>query len=100
MAGKDGGISEVPTWDHPFGIPNEAHKNGKMANYRTAGLAEMATAISENRPHRCSIELAVHAVDVMTAVLQSGETGTFVDISTTCKRPAALSPDEARALLA
>jgi predicted dehydrogenase len=100
MAGRDGEISEVSVWDHPFGIPNQEHGDGMMANYRTAGLADMATAIMENRPHRCSIELAVHAVDVMTAVLHSGESGTFVDISTTCERPTALSPNDARALLA
>lgn len=99
MAGCDGKISEVEAWDHPFGIPNQKHGDGMMANYRTAGLADMATAIAEGRPHRCSIELAVHAVDVMTAVLHSGETGSFIDLSTTCERPAALSPDEARALL-
>ena len=99
MAGRDGKVSEVEVWDHPFGVPNQKHGDGMMANYRTAGLADMATAITEDRPHRCSIELAVHAVDVMTAVLHSGETGTFVDLSTTCERPAALGPDEARALL-
>lgn len=99
MAGCDGKISEVEAWDHPFGIANQKHGDGMMANYRTAGLADMATAIVDGRPHRCSIELAVHAVDVMTAVLHSGETGSFIDLSTTCERPAALSPQEARALL-
>jgi hypothetical protein len=38
-------------------------------------------------------------VDVMTACLTSGETGKFVTLTTTCTRPAALSPAEARALL-
>ena len=51
-----------------------------MANYRTAGLADMALAIAEGRPHRCSMELALHAVDVMTGILKSGETGKFVDM--------------------
>jgi hypothetical protein len=36
----------------------------------------------------------------MTAVLNSGETGQFVTLQTTCTRPAALSPAEAQALLA
>ena len=27
-----------------------------LANYRTAGLADMAIAIVEGRPHRCSLE--------------------------------------------
>jgi hypothetical protein len=36
----------------------------------------------------------------MTAILKSAETGKFVATQTTCERPAALGPKEARALLA
>lgn len=95
QAGADAEIKEVTAWDHPFGKPNQ----GENANYRCAGLADMAIGIAEGRPHRCSIELALHAVDVMVSVLKSGETGQFIDMTTTCERPAALGPDEARALL-
>ena len=70
-----------------------------LANYRVAGLADMAVAIAEDRPHRCSMELALHTVDVMTAVLASGEQKRFVDMQTTCARPAPLTPNEAQALL-
>jgi predicted dehydrogenase len=86
-------------WDHPFGIGNQDHPQGKVANYRTAGLADMAQALVEGRPHRCSLELGVHVVDVMTSVLKAGETGKWIDLTTTCERPAALGPDEARKLL-
>jgi predicted dehydrogenase len=95
MAKVGGDIEPVERSDHPFGIPNEAER----ANYRCAGLADMASAIREDRPHRCSMDLALHAVDVMTGILKSGETGAFVDMTTRCDRPAALSADEARALL-
>jgi hypothetical protein len=60
----------------------------------------MAVAIAEGRPHRCSMELALHAVDVMTGLLHSGETGKFVAMQTTCERPAALGVKEAKELLA
>jgi predicted dehydrogenase len=93
-------VKKMPAWKHPFGVPNEKHSQGMMANYRTAGLADMALAIEGGRPHRCSMELALHAVDVMTAILKSAETGKFVATQTTCERPAALGPKEARALLA
>lgn len=86
----------VAPWDHPFGVPNQDER----ANYRTSGLADMAQAIIEGRPHRCSMELALHAVEVMTGLLKSGERGEFVSMSTTCERPAVLGPNEARALLA
>jgi len=93
-------VKKLPKWDHPFAVPNQQHSQGMMANYRAAGLADMAIAIGEGRPHRCSMELALHAVDVMTGVLKSGETGKFVAMKTTCERPAALGVREARALLA
>lgn len=99
-AGRDGVVKTAPAWDHPFGIPNEDHKTGRMANYRTAGLADMAQALRDGRPHRCSLELALHCVEVMTGILKSGETGAFVGMTTTCDRPAPLGPDEARELLA
>ena len=87
-------------YDHPFGIPNEEEDDGSMrANYRAAGLADMAIAISEGREHRCSAELATHVVDVMVSILESGERGEFIDISTRCARPAPLGIDEAKALL-
>lgn len=97
--GRGPAATALDTASHPFGIPNEEHPQGMVANYRTAGLADMAIAIEEGRPHRCSMELALHAVDVMTACLKSGETGQFVTLTTTCERPAALSAEEARALL-
>jgi predicted dehydrogenase len=98
-AGRDGVIAPLPAWDHPFDVPNEELETNPRANYRTAGLADMAMGILENRPHRCSLELAVHSVDVMTAILKSGDVGGFVDMSTTCERPEALSPADARALM-
>jgi predicted dehydrogenase len=81
----------MPNADHP--------KAGPHANYRGAGLADMVQAIAEGRPHRCSLELALHAVEVMTACLKSGETGQFVTLTTTCDRPAALPTTAARALM-
>jgi len=99
QAGRDGEIGAVAPWAHPFGVANEDHNGEARANYRTAGLADMAQAIAENRPHRCSLELALHAVDVMTSILKSGETGAFVDLATTCAQPDPLSADDARNLL-
>ena len=99
-AGRDGVITQVPEWDHPLGVPNEdIDKARPRANYRSVGLAEMAIAILQDRPHRCSLKLALHAVDVMTSILKSGETGEFVEMTTTCERPEALSPDQAQQLL-
>lgn len=99
MSGRDGVIQDVEGWDHPFGVVNQDPDKGGRANYRTAGLADMAQAIVEGRPHRCSLDLALHAVDVMTSILKSGESGQFVTLTTSCDRPAPLPPDEARKLI-
>ncbi|MBN8631984.1 MAG: Gfo/Idh/MocA family oxidoreductase [Rhodobacterales bacterium] len=100
IGGKDESLTVLEPWDHPFGVPNQEHPGrGPLANYRTAGLADMVAALQEGRDARCSLERALHGVDVMMACLTSGETGQFVTLTTTCTRPAALSPAEARALL-
>lgn len=95
VAGRDGKIAALPERAHPFGVANQETR----ANYRTAGLADMIANMEAGKPHRCSLELAIHAVDVMTSVLRSGEAGQFVTLTTTCERPEALSPDQARVLL-
>ena len=86
-------------WDHPFYRTNQESPRGPLANYRTAGLADMAQARIEGRDHRCSLERTLHGVDVMTSILKSGETGAFVTLTTTCTRPEALGIKDALALL-
>ena len=97
---QSGTKAPVEPWDHPFGVPNQTDGQGNQrANYRTAGLADMMQAIEQGRPARCGLDVALHAVDIMTSLLKAGETGQVVTLSTTCERPAALGPDDARALL-
>jgi predicted dehydrogenase len=61
------------------------------ANYRSLGLADMAAAIREGRPHRASGELALHVLEVMEAFGTSAESGRFVEIGTRPERPQPLS---------
>jgi len=99
-SGRDKDIHPLKDWDHPFGKANQEHPQGPRANYRTAGLADMAMALIEGRDIRCSIDRALHGVDVMTSILKSGAEGNFVATTTTCTKPAALGIEEALALLA
>ncbi|MGB8315120.1 MAG: Gfo/Idh/MocA family oxidoreductase [Aestuariivirga sp.] len=96
---RNGKAEALADWDHPFGIANQDNNNGRVANYRAAGLADMAAAIKGKRDTRCSLDRTLHGVEVMTSILASGETGKFVSMKTTCTRPKALGPEEARALL-
>lgn len=89
----------LAAWPHPLGRPNVESAHGPNANYRTAGLADMAQALIEGRPARCGLDRALHAIEVMTAILKSGETGGFVALTTSCSRPEALDPAAAQALL-
>lgn len=59
-------------------------------NYRSIGLADMAHAIVENRPHRCNGDLALHVLEVMEAFETSSQTGQVVEIATPVTRPAPL----------
>jgi len=88
---------QTKSWDHPFGIPNfeDVH-----ANYRGAGLADMALSILAGRTPRCNLDFATHVVEVMTAILEAGETAQVLAMKTTCERPATLDPAQAKSLLA
>jgi predicted dehydrogenase len=97
---QSGTKQKVEPWDHPFGRINQGQgTDNPRANYRTAGLADMIQAIEKNRPARCGLDVALHAVDVMTSLLKAGETGKVITLTTTCERPKALSPKDAQALL-
>lgn len=100
MAGTDATSRTVAMWDHPFAPANWAdHEGTKWPNYRAAGLADMAVGILAKRDIRCDISRAAHIVDVMAAIQASGKSGKFVEMKSTCTRPKALGPAEARALL-
>jgi len=95
VAKSRGQAAPVEQWEHPLG-PDE--KGG--ANYRSAGLADMALGILEGRPHRCNGEFALHVIDIMTGILRAGEEGRAVEMSTTCERFAPLTPEAAQTLVA
>ncbi len=101
IAGREGEFKLVPIADHAFGRPNQIDVNhGWVANYRASGLADMAFGIKNNTEHRCGLELATHVIETMTAILESGETGQYVTLTTTCERPAMLDNAAASELLA
>lgn len=82
-----------------FGGPVRLRKSGEKEwrdialthdhdeNSRGLGLAEMASAIAENRPHRASGEMAYHVLDTMHALLESSVEERHMKISSSCQRP-------------
>jgi len=91
---------ETDTADKVFGRENWPAEDPLVANYRGLGLAEMACAIAEGRPHRASAELSVHTLAVLTGIVESAERGMDVDITEPCQRPNVMSEGDAKALLA
>jgi predicted dehydrogenase len=87
------------TGEKTFGGINYPIGNPVIANYRSLGLAEMANAIVEGRPHRCSGRFALHALAVMLGIIESAESGEPVEIGVPGRSLPALTDEEARRLL-
>jgi predicted dehydrogenase len=103
VAGANQKPEVLAPWDHPFNKLNWGHANSQTdviwANYRAAGLADMAAGIMGRKDIRCDITRAAHVVDVMTSIMKSGKKAKFVVVKSTCKRPQPLGPEEARSLM-
>jgi predicted dehydrogenase len=84
----------------PLGAINWPDETPRVANYRALGVAEMAAAIRVGRPNYASGRLALHALEVMTAILEAGESGVAKKISVSVERPPVLEESEAARLLA
>ena len=67
----------------------QAHGYGD-GNYRILGLADMAQAIRTGRPHRASLELSLHVLEIMTTISRSGAEGRRITLSHPAQRPAAM----------
>jgi predicted dehydrogenase len=65
-------------------------RNGFVNAGRGHGLAELALALREDRPHRASDAVALHVLDIMESLGQAAATRTSVTLTTTCDRPAAV----------
>jgi len=78
------------------GRSNEAPK---QSNYRGIGLSEMIYAIENNKPHRCSGELAFHVLDIIDTVIHAAKKNQEVEIKSTCKKPEPMSEKEIEHLL-
>lgn len=68
----------------------EHHRRYVDDNYRIIGVADMAHAIRENRPHRASGALALHVLEVMEAFATASDSRRVVEIATRPERPALL----------
>ncbi len=66
--------------------------NGYTDNMRGIGAADLAAALTANRPHRCGDALALHVLETMAALHRAADEGRHVEIESRCDRPAPLPP--------
>lgn len=60
---------------------------------RGLGVADLAAALAGGRDHRANERIALHALEIMEAVHVSSRDGRFIDLATTCERPAPMRTD-------
>ncbi len=96
---KEGEFEKVSSWDHPFNHLNEELDSGWTANYRSAGLSDLAFSIQKKITPRCNIEILTHTVEIMVSILDSSKEGRAISLKTTCERPKPLNPEDARLML-
>ncbi len=84
-----------------FAEPNwSTQRDTKVANHRIIGAIDMAYAIRNNRPHRASLEFALHTLEIIEALDLSADRHAHVDIESTCKSPATVPEGQGEAVFA
>jgi predicted dehydrogenase len=91
---------DVDTVGRPYGTINWPYAAPDRANYRMLGVADLASALVRGRRPRASGALALHVLDILEAILRSGESQQPVAVATTVERPPILGEDEALSYLA
>ena len=72
----------------PLGIPNKVDNDGvKIANYRGIGLSEMIYSINKKKKARCSLDLAIHVLEVMQGIIKSSENKKIYNLKTRPPQP-------------
>lgn len=81
MTSKSGEWEDVP-YSRPF-----------SENSRGLGVADMASSIASGEPHRASGAMASHVLEILHAFGRSSDSGTRIELTTTCERPEPLPID-------
>ena len=77
---------------YPNGFPEGLTREMVMwaDSRRGIGVADMAWAIRNNRPHRCTADIDIHAMEVIYAIEQSCEGGKVYTMTTKPDQPKAI----------
>ena len=78
---------------------SRANESPTNANYRGAGLSEMAYCIEKRKKHRCNGELSLHVLDIIESTMKASISGIPQKIKTKCKKPNQFTEQEIKKLL-
>lgn len=91
---------DFPSDDAPCGARNWPVTAPLNANYRMLGVADLVRSMTTGTAPRASGDLALHVLEIMEAILASGESQGSVAVAGSAVQPTLLSEDEALSLLA
>jgi predicted dehydrogenase len=83
-----------------YGARNWPYAAPDRANYRMLGVADLARSLQSGNTPRASGNLALHVLEIMEAILRSGEGQGSVMVAGEVTQPALLTEEEASDLLA
>ncbi|PZV35563.1 Gfo/Idh/MocA family protein [Mesorhizobium kowhaii] len=83
-----------------YGARNWPYAAPDRANYRMLGVADLVRSLQTGNTPRASGNLALHVLEIMEAVLRSGESQGSVMVAGDVTQPALLTEEEASDLLA
>ena len=78
---------------------SRANESATNANYRGAGLAEMAYSIENKKVNKCNGELSLHVLDIIQSTMKACKTGIVQSIKTTSKKPQAFTLKEIKKII-
>ena len=78
---------------------SRANESSTNANYRGAGLSEMAYSIENKTEHMCNGELSLHVLDIIQSIMKSADTKKEFLLSTECGIPKAFTQDKIKKIL-
>ena len=78
---------------------SRANESSTNANYRGAGLSEMAYSIENKTKHMCNGELSLHVLDVIQSIMKSANLRKTEILSTECNIPEAFTQDKVKKIL-
>ena len=78
---------------------SRANESPTNANYRGAGLAEMAYSIENKKINKCNGELSLHVLDIIQSTMKACKTNKPLAIKTTCKKPSLFQTKDIKKIL-